>query len=572
MGEVFNVSPWARTVMETWHILWPGETPEQMLARVAWLGGMVEQKFFSADAHHAGTFSDAILELLYAKRFVPSTPILTNAWRHEKPLSACTVPPVNLRDDLLKIIPIIDTIRLEGMGTGYDFDECDKPIEVLRFLNDRSNALQDSEAQERPVGNMWVMSIYNPHIIEFINIKRWADAAGVRWIFNLSINIDEAFMHAVEHDETITLRDWRTLRAKYLFDLIAESAWECADPGLVFLDRLNVDNTTPNVGAYTTTAPCGEVWLAPGETCQFGYVNCGAFIKDWGIDYDALQKAVRLIIQYLDDALEYSLSAYSTPESIAIMSQKRKIGIGICGFADMLIALWIPYDSPEAEKTLGNMLSFINFESKKCSLDLAKKRWKFWAFDDSQYMYPHSFISRKYVPHPTDTVSTRDREVLDRNIQSTWLRNSTTLILPPTWRSSLVFDASPQIEPIFNLRADGTSQLRPDLLMYLAKHWLHPQLSSLISQWQSVQHLGSAHVQLMDLFRTSTELPISAHLNIVQTAQRYTDEAVSKTVNLPADATIADVQGIYMYAFKNWFKWVTVYRDWSKSFQPKDLK
>lgn len=552
-------------ILQSGNITWPWEAPEALLQRV-----------YASLSDSETRFSDQLYDSLSTGAFVLSTPILTNAGRYnDKPLSACTVPSLNWGRERHLIEQQLTQLRLGGMGTGFNFDELEDPIAMIKKINDLSVQLQTSGQQDRPVGNMGVLSIYHPRIFDYIRLKTQAAGHDIS-CFNISVNIDAAFMQAVEQDAPISLWDGRTVKARELMYAIAEAAHECADPGLVFLDRMNADNPTPLLAPYTATAPCGEVWLAPGETCQFGSLNLGLFVSnafgsDAAIDYDGLQAAVSAMVRTLDNALDISIRHYDAQSSL-IMNAKRKIGVGVCWFADMLLQLGAPYGSQQSLAVARDVMSFINYHSKVASMQLAQERWAFGAFHTSRYMADDdSHFLARYAWYSTSHVTSRDWQTLQRDIRQHGIRHASTTALPPTGRSAMLYWASQQIEPYF-MMCDNRGRMNP-LLLRLFKHRGVPDaLQEQVCREKSLQSLQyTSRADIAQLCVTALTLDPFDHLTMVAAFQKDTDEAVSKTVNLPSTYSVEDVMDIYLYAWELGLKGITVYRQGSKSHEPMKL-
>ena len=387
MGTQNNsFSEFSESILRKWWIIENTESPYDMVDRITeWLKEI--DRSFSDSEENSDNHIQDIKRYIGTKMIVPNTTIMTNLWRHNsKPLSACTVPDIDMRSDLSLLKAKIDDIHLSWMWTWFDFTWLDNPIKLLHFLNNAGVSLEESWKQERPVGNMWIMSIYDEHIIEFINVKRWADNRWEKWNFNISVSIDDNFMNSVQKNENITLSNWEEINANDLFNIIAISVHECADPWILFMDRMQDWNTTPSVWEYVSVAPCWETWLTKWETCNFWSLNLSEFINSNNeIDYKELEKATISLVRYLDNIVEYNLDKYSDESSRSVMEQKRKIWVGVCWIADMFFKLQTSYGSEESIKLSENIMSFINFTSKKASMELAKERWSFWAFKDSLY-------------------------------------------------------------------------------------------------------------------------------------------------------------------------------------------
>ena len=338
--STFSPSTDVERLLHEGRIIGDTETPANMVERVI-SALLVPEIDFGTPINEIQQLAKAFGRLLDSGYIVMNTTIMTNAGRYtNRPLSACTVPPVNLKKELSLAKTVIDRCHQDGMGTGFDLSDTDSPAEALKFLNLIAIEGEKSGQEDRPVGNMATCSVSHPKIREFVVAKVNADTRQEEWKFNLSVAVTEFFMEAVRDRRQWYFRDGSSISADYLMREIATAAHDCADPGLVDMERMQKDNPTPSVGQYVSTTPCAEVGLAPGETCQFGYLNLGKFLswKDGksSIDYNELESATRLLTRILDNALEVSIGRYSTPESKRIMSAKRKIGIGICGLADML--------------------------------------------------------------------------------------------------------------------------------------------------------------------------------------------------------------------------------------------
>jgi len=556
-------------ILKLGNITAPNETASQMIERIVSMLYAIEVNL--SDTVHANIFAEAIGKLIDERKIVFSTPVMTNAGRTDfkRPLSACTVPPLSLRDDLNKIRKIVDTYHQEAMGTGFNLDEVDDPVSTLLFLNDIATQGAVSNKENRPVGNIGICSIDHPRIVDFITSKQIC--RNMLWKFNISVNTPESFWFAVQNDASWRLRNGETIYAKELFRLIVQSAYVCADPGLIFMERINLDNPVPCSGAYHGVAPCAEVGLVQGETCQFGYINLGAFCCNGKFNLDEVKTATKLMVRALDDCLEISIAAYSVQISAEVTRQRRKIGVGVCGLADALILLGMPYASERARAWTRDVIAFINYQSKLASHKLAKKRGSFEAMrspSGCRYTENPDFLNVKYGQIETSWVSRNQWKQLGVIIKnSQQLRNSSTIALPPTGRSGLVIEASTGIEPIFSL-------VGPDGLV---THSVKKALGSLLKKEREQallrgEPLGEwCNPVLRELLHTSVEIGFKDHLWMVAALQPVVDESISKTINLPADVTIKDIEYIYMQAYLLNLKGMTMYRDGASRFQPRKL-
>lgn len=546
----------------------PGETARDMIARI--VGALTEADRTFGTPAAAEAFVTDLGHALDERRVVFSTPIMTNAGDRDRPLSACAVPPVDLRGDLEQAKTVIDGYHRAGMGTGFDLDDTDDPVAVLRHLNDVAVAGASSGAEDRPVGNMAILAIGHPRAAEFVACKRDADARGEQWRFNISLAVGDADMRAAT-DGPCRQRD--------LLAAAAEAAHACADPGLLYADRMNAANPTPKLGEYVSTAPCAEVGLVAGETCQFGYVNLGAFHDPGGaagvpVDLNALAATVRVLVRALDNALELSIGRYPHALSATVMRAKRKIGVGVCGLADLLLAAGLPYDSPPARHLAQEVIAYVNHVSKAASVELAAERGACPAVlgGESRYADPH-FLAR-FAGMGLRTVTSASWAMLAEQVAATgMLRHSSTIALPPTGRSAPVIAASTGIEPLFRLTDERLAD---------AGHrgGLHPAARAALTGRPRLLAVALREGRLPDhdvprplaeLLATATQISPGGHLAMAAAVQECVDEAVAKTVNLPADASVGDVRDIFQNAWELGCKGITVYRDSSRTVQPKAL-
>ena len=559
----FPSTPYLEAYLRDGHITGPGETARDMISRIVCALTTAERRF---DPGGADAFAQRLGEALDDRRIVFSTPVMTNAGRHvSRPLAACAVPPADLRGDLATVKAIVDDYHRAGMGTGFSLGDLEDPVAVLRYLNKIAIDGAASGHEDRPVGNMALLPVSHPRALEFIRCKAGADARGEEWKFNISLQVTDAEMTAAAAPGP----------ARDLLEAAAVAACDCADPGLIFADRMDQANPAPLVGSYVSTAPCAEVGLAIGETCQFGYLNLGRFCTGQAsmpVDLDALAETVTILVRALDDAVEASLPFYPHPLSSKVMTAKRKIGVGVCGLADLLLAARLPYDG-EAGRTLArDVIAYVNYASKLASADLAASRGPCPAVGGGQSRYADPAFLARFAGLGARTVTDAEWAALAARIAATgMLRNSSTIALPPTGRSAPVIAASTGIEPLFRL----TDPHHPA--------FLHPEARAILTS-TGQQHLidavtshgrlpGDAPVadSVRDLLAVATQIPPSGHLTMVSAVQSCVDEAVAKTVNLLVAATPADVYDVYRAAWEAGCKGITVYRDGSRDSQPKAL-
>ena len=470
------------------------------------------------NSEFAERFRNYLLEIMKDRKFIPSTTILMNAGRiNSAPLSACAVPQVDLKQDLTKIKKTIDQFHFNGMGTGFNFDDVQNPIEIIKYLNKIGIEGQQNKKQLRPVGNMGVLSIDHPSLFDFINVKN--KDPNQQWVFNFSVLINDIYLDKIRNKELIILKDGSEIPSEEIIDAMARSIYISAEPGLVFIDRLNKDNQVVGSGEYKSLAPCGEVGLVEGETCQFSYINIGKFVSDGIINYPELEKTVKVAVKFLDNAVDYNIDRYDNDLNKKVAEQKRRIGLGICGFADLLKILQMGYSSEGARKQAEDIFSFINFVSKRESVELAKTRGSFGGFPESKYMSDENIITA-YSRRQTETVSGIMWLALEREVKKCGIRNCSTVAVPPTGRSSRVIGASPSIEPYFS-----------------------------------------------DILKVSPENQIK----MISSIQKFTDESISKTINISQDASVGEIKRILLLSMESNLKGITIYRDKSREAQPQKI-
>lgn len=555
------------------------ETPQAMVERMVTTLFSIEQRF-GVSQRESNQKANEFGRLLDEKDCVMSTPIMTNAGRFlDRPLSACTVPPVDLRDGLKNTKQLINAFHEDGMGTGFNLDETDDPVAVLQYLNNVAVEGAKRGNEDRPVGNMAIISVHHPKVREIISLKVGADERGEEWKFNISVNASGNFMQSALEGKEYRLDNGQSLSASSVLHEIVEAVNVCGDPGLIFIDRLNRDNPTPIVGNYVSTAPCAEVGLAPGESCQFGYINLGNFINpldaEKRVNYQKLENVTRLMTRVLDNALEFSIDKYAHPTNQSVMQAKRKIGIGICGLADMLVKMGVPYDSEKGALLARDVVGFINYFSKVESVDLAKQRGSFGAMQSylgNRYREDPGFLETKYGNLDTETIIGQDWMRLGEGIRKTrLLRNASTIALPPTGRSGLVIDASTGVEPLFSL-VDYSGDVNKTLISDLKKAGVYSEsLVAQISQTGRLSEIDEIPQAMKFIYKTALEIRPGGHLTMVERTQEAVDESISKTINVPFDSSSEDIARTYLDAYARGLKGITIFRTGSRSIQPRRL-
>jgi ribonucleoside-diphosphate reductase alpha chain len=508
----------------------------------------------------------------FASRFevIYGSPILTNAGRRtDRSVSACSIPNVRLsslkKDEITKIVSSYHT---RGMGTGFSLDDVDEPAQMVKFLNEIAIREVQEGLIERSVGNMGVLSINHPKILSFIHV-RTENPEIKEWKFNLSVNLTNEFINAWLNKKPFQLMDGSLVDPEKLMHAIALSAHGTGDPGLIFMDQINKGNKLPHMGSYKTVVPCGEVSLYAGEVCQFAYLNLFHFVQSGEIDKERISEAVHSMVVMLDNAVEANIERMPLAESANMISSVRRIGIGVCGFAETLQALALPYDSPEGRRFAENLMSFINFESKKASIQLARERGPFSAFshpETREELFLGPFMNR-----PTDFVTLEDWKKLAKEFERDKIRNMSTTILPPTGRSSLIGGVTSSIEPPFVLAP--TLEVQEGIRRLSIESGYHGGLKSVFKELResgSIQNTPLPEA-VKKVFATALEISPLAHLKMTAAFQRHIDEGISKTVNMPNEASVQDVQDVYARAIKMGLKGVTIYRNGCRTFQPRVL-
>ncbi|MFH1775708.1 MAG: vitamin B12-dependent ribonucleotide reductase [Chloroflexota bacterium] len=539
------------------------ETPEQLFSRVAQAIAAAEFIFDpQADAKlREAEFHQVMTDL----EFLPNSPTLMNAGRELGQLSACFVLPVeDSMESIFDAVKYTALIHKSGGGTGFSFSrlrpEQDRvgstggvasgPVSFIRAFDIATDVIK--QGGMRRGANMGILSVDHPDIMKFITAKEDLSTLNN---FNISVALTNEFMQAVEAGADYNLINPRTkevsgtLNAKEVFDKIVDMAWKTGDPGIVFIDRINQDNPTPQLGAIESTNPCGEQPLLPYESCNLGSINLSRMLKADGatteIDYVKLARTVKTAIRFLDNVIE--VNRFPLPQIEEMTKKSRKVGLGVMGFADMLIQLGIPYNSAAGLEAATSIMRFVNEEAHKTSAELAEERGAFPAFAGSIYDVPGG----------------------------TRIRNASCTTIAPTGSLSIIAGCSSGIEPPFALSytrniLDGDQLIEVNSYFdEVAKRegFYSEELMKELAEGARLGEMAAIPDQIKRLFVTSHEITQEWHIEMQAAFQKSTDNAVSKTINFPHAATREDIAKAYMLAYKEGVKGLTVYRDRSRDAQ-----
>jgi ribonucleoside-diphosphate reductase alpha chain len=552
------------------------ETPEALLLRVASAVAAAEKEY-GADAARVESVTADFFKIMADGTFMPNSPTLMNAGRPAGLLSACFVLPVeDTIDGIFSSIKNTALIQKAGGGTGFSFSRLrpkgdrvasssgttSGPISFMKVFSKATDAIQ--QGAFRRGANMGIMRVDHPDIVDFINAKQ--DLAELT-NFNLSVGMTSAFMNqlqanpAADHlvrnprsgvESALARPDGKAWTVGELFALITERAWRTGEPGIVFLDRINEDNPTPHVGVIEATNPCGEQPLLPYESCNLGSINVARFVRPDpagpAFDFEAFRGVIGLAVRFLDNVID--INRYPIPETAEISRNNRKIGLGIMGFADALFAMGIPYDSDAGVAFAEQVMQFLNEESHAASAALAAERGVFPNWKGSLWE--------------------------QRGVR---LRNACTTTVAPTGTISIIANCSGGIEPLFSLVffrnvMDGQRLLEangPFERVARERGFAGKKLMEKIAEKGTIRHMDDLPEDVRRVFCTAHDIAPEWHIRMQAAFQKHCDASISKTINFPHDATVEQVRSIFLMAFEQRCKGVTVYRDGCRQNQPMAL-
>jgi ribonucleoside-diphosphate reductase alpha chain len=530
------------------------ESPTGMLKRVARAIAAVEP-----NGKDKPKWEEKFFGMMKNLEFLPNSPTLMNAGTSLGQLSACFVLPIE--DSLEKIfdsLKMMAMIQQTGGGTGFSFSHirpkgdmvrstkgiASGPVSFMNIFNTATEIIK--QGGKRRGANMGILHVSHPDIIEFIISKQKEKNLSN---FNISVSVDDKFMEAVQKNkehELISPRTGRVVKkmsARVLFEMICEAAWRTGDPGLLFADEANRHNQVPGVGKLEATNPCGEVWLLPYESCNLGSINLTKVVREGRIDYKKLKEIVWSSVRFLDNVVD--ANKYSSAELEKMALGNRRIGLGVMGFAEMLIMMEVPYESEKALRIAEELMDFVNEEAHLASQELGKERGNFPNFDKSAW---------------------------EGKVKN--MRNCACTTIAPTGTISIIAGCSSGIEPLFALAFEREVLSGKHLFetnKYLESELLRnnrhsDELLRKIGRQGNLKGIKLSG-KLKSLFKTSLEIPLEQHIKMQAAFQRFTDNAVSKTINLPKDAMPKDIEKAYLQAFQMKCKGITIYRYGSKSEQ-----
>jgi len=538
------------------------ETTAQMFKRIAKGIAAIENQY-GKSVDEVSKWEDAFYQAMTSLKFIPNSPTLMNTGTELGQLSACFVLPVeDSIEGIFNSLKVAALIHKTGGGTGFSFSKlrpkgdivkttggvASGPISFAKIYDTATEVVK--QGGRRRGANMGILRVDHPDIMDFIVAK---EREGILRNFNISVGVTGEFMEAVENDADFDLVNPRNqqmtkrLKARAIWNLIIMMAWKNGEPGVVFLDTINRNNPTPQIGEIEATNPCGEQPLLPYESCNLGSIDVSKFVAEDGkMCWNSLRETVRLAVRFLDNVIDANV--YELPEIEEITKGNRKIGLGVMGFADMLIKRGIKYDTEEGLKAAEELMKFIDDEGHKMSAELGEEKGNFPNFHGSIH-------ERKWKT----------------------MRNATVTTVAPTGTISIIAGCSQGIEPLFAIayvrevaETLGRSLVEVNLLfekIALREGFYSDELIRDVSKRTSVQDLDTIPEQWRRLFTTAHDISAEWHVSMQAAFQKHVDNAVSKTINFPNWATPKDVEKAFMLAFKLGCKGITVYRHGSRETQ-----
>jgi len=529
------------------------ETPAKTFTRVAKAIAKVDRKY-GGDPNES---EEIFYGMMARTDFLPNSPTLFNAGTELGQLSACFVLPVaDSLESIFNAVKNMAFIEKSGGGVGFDFSKlrpkgdivkstkgvASGPVSFMRVFDSATEVVK--AGGKRRGAMMGVLRADHPDIVEFITAKQ---KPGVLSNFNVSVAVTDDFMKKVEEDGEYWLinprnkEKVRRLKAEDVWSLMARSAWESGDPGVIFLDEINRYNPTPKIGRIEATNPCGEEPLLPYESCNLGSENLSRMVEDGKVNWSKLRETVRDAVHFLDNVIDANRFPLKQIEKMT--KANRKIGLGVMGFADMLIKLRIPYDSEEALRLAEKLMKFVTEEARRKSVELGEERGSFPNFDKSVWKDRYSAM-----------------------------RNATITTIAPTGSISIIAGCSSGIEPLFAVSfmrkvLEGTRLFEINPLFELTakeRGFYSAELLEEIAATGSVQGIEGVPEDVKRVFVTALDISPEWHVRMQAAFQKYTDNAVSKTVNLPHEARVEDVEKVFWLAYRLKCKGITVYRYGSK--------
>ena len=599
MTVIMELSPNALTVLERRYLRKNGdgkvaELPEQMLSRVVAAVAAADRLYDMSRSVEDTTRE--FMELIASLDFLPNSPTLMNAGTDLGQLSACFVLPVE--DDMASIFHTIQATALihkSGGGTGFSFSRlrptgdivgstggvASGPISFMRVFDTATDVIK--QGGRRRGANMGMLRVDHPDVLEFVHCK---ESEGSLANFNISIAITDSFMAAVVADTDYDLVNPRRnelagrLNAREVFEQITRAAWDNGEPGVIFIDRVNQYNPTPALGNVESTNPCGEQPLLPNESCNLGSINLSRMVTaDGRIHWKRLRHVTRSAVHFLDNVI--TINKYPLPQIEEATTQTRKIGLGVMGFAEMLIQLGIPYDSEDGLAVGSKVMEAISYWSREKSMEMARDRGSFPAFKDSllaQGVLPicADCEAEGATPPVLADAPAFDWPALARGVAQFGSRNATTTTIAPTGSISIIAGTSSGIEPLFALAYTRKNILDSDELIEVnplfervaqQAEFYSRELVQRIAETGSVRGDNSVPADFQSAFVTSHDISGEYHIRMQAAFQKWVDNAVSKTINFSHSASPQDIEDAYLLAYELGCKGLTIYRDGSRQAQ-----